>query len=235
MRRQMTGENHLWALFDLDETLYPKGSGVMEAVRDRIDSYMMERLGLDEETVRVLRPRYRQEYGTALAGLLVDYQVDAEDYLSYVHDVPLEEYLSVNRVLDQALGQVPWRKAVFTSSTRMHADRVLAALGITHHFERIYDVSNTGYVGKPYPQAYQAVVQALQVCASDCIMIEDHLPNLRAPRELGMITVLVGATALADGVDFVIDRVEDIVQVATALERRRVDLGPTIASPCGGR
>jgi len=82
-------------------------------------------------------------------------------------------------------------------------------------------VTDTGYVGKPYQEAYRTVVEALGVNAADCVMIEDYLPNLKAPRDLGMITVLVGSSNEVDGVDFCIDRAEDIVKVARTLAQRQ--------------
>jgi putative hydrolase of the HAD superfamily len=218
-------------LFDVDETLYPRGSGVMEAIRMRIEQYMANRLGLAAAEAHALSARYRREYGTALTGLRAEYQVDADDYLAYVHDIPLSSYLKPSAELDRALAQLEWHKAIFTSSSRRHASGVLAALGIAHHFERIYDVSDTGYVGKPYVQAYRAVVEALGVHAADCVMIEDYLPNLKAPRDLGMITVLVGSSHEVDGVDFHIDRAEDIVTVARALARCREERDELVQRP----
>ena len=206
------------ALFDLDNTLYPQGAGVMETVSQRISDYMVVRLGMDWATVNELRPRYWHQYGTTMRGLLEEHQIEAEDYLAYVHDFAVEELLAPNRELDDVLAGLPWRKAIFTNSTHEHARDVLVALGIERHFERVFDVRTTGYVGKPHATAYRFVIHALGVGAEHTVVIDDSLPNLCTARELGMVTVLVGATDKAEDVDFAIARIEDVAAVARQMQ-----------------
>ena len=38
-------------VFDCDDTLYPRGSGLMQAISERISRYMIERMGMDPEIV----------------------------------------------------------------------------------------------------------------------------------------------------------------------------------------
>ncbi len=203
-----------YALFDLDDTLYPEHVGVMRTVSQRINEYMSSRLGMSEETINRLRPRYWREYGTTMRGLMVEFQVDPNDYLAYVHDFPVEEFLRPNEELNQALTWLPWRKVIFTNSPKEHAERVLKVLGVAHHFERIFDIRDGGYVGKPHHAAYQCLLQELGVEAEECIAFDDSLPNLRTAGELGMVTVLVGSTEKVDGVNWVIPRIEESTVVA---------------------
>jgi putative hydrolase of the HAD superfamily len=203
-----------YALFDLDNTLYAKSSGVMQGISRRIDEYMAIRLGMGEALLKRLRRRYREEYGTTMRGLLVEHGVDTDDYLAYVHDLPIQDLLAPNVALDQALGELPWRKVIFTSATREHADRVLAALDVEAHFEGVFGIRDTGYVCKPNAVAYHSVCDALDVGADECIMVEDSLPNLQAAKKLGMLTILVGCADGVDGADFVIRRIEAIADIA---------------------
>jgi putative hydrolase of the HAD superfamily len=223
-----------YALFDLDNTLYPRGSGVMEAVSRRICAYMAMRLGMDEVTINELRPRYWKQYGTTMRGLLVEYNVDPDEYLWYVHDFAMTDYVTANGELDQALAEVPWYKAVFTNASRRHAEQVLAALGIRPQFRTIIDIKDTGYIGKPDVRAYQHVLDALGAEAAECVIIEDSTVNLRPAKALGMTTVLVGLAEspreapasvagtfgeeVADSVDFAISRIEDIGRIAQRLK-----------------
>ena len=206
-----------WALFDLDETLYPADTGLMEAIRGRMDEYMVQRLHLDESTARELRMRYRQQYGTTMRGLLVEYHIDAEPYLAYVHDVPLDRFLQPNPALDRILADLPWRKVIFTSAPREHAQAVLRVLGIAPNFERILDVRDAGLLGKAYRSTFESVIQELGVSAQQCIMLDDFVQNLIPANALGMKTVLVGSSDKPDGVDFAIARIEDVARVAAAL------------------
>jgi len=206
-----------WALFDLDNTMYPKNSGVMEAISRRISAYMVERLGMDKALVWQLRPRYWNEYGTTLRGLYVESGIDPEDYLSYVHDFSVGEMLAPNAELDRVLDSLPWRKVILTSASSEHAHRVLTALDVRQHFERIFGIRETGYVCKPHPSAYHTVLDSLGVSAEDSMMLDDSIANLRAASTLGMTTVLVGSVDDADGVDFVIRRIEETADVARLL------------------
>ena len=64
---------------------------------------MYERIGLSWEEIPQLRQAYYENYGTTLRGLQQHYQVDAEDYLAYVHDLPLEDYLEPDPELRELL------------------------------------------------------------------------------------------------------------------------------------
>jgi len=212
-----------YGLFDLDDTMYPKSAGVMSIVSQRIDEFMALRLGMDEATIQELRPRYWKQYGTTMRGLLLEFGINPDDYLSYVHDFPAAERLSPNEELSRVLATLPWRKVIFTNSSERHTRQVLAALGVSRFFERIFDIEATGYVGKPDPAAYLHVLDSLSVTAKDCIALDDHLPNLRTARKLGMTTVWVGSVERVDGVDFSIARIEKVAEVAREVVRLKAD------------
>jgi len=204
-------------LFDVDDTLYPKSAGVMGVVSRRIDGFMATRLGMDEALIRQLRPRYWQQYGTTMRGLLEEYEIDADDYLSYVHDFCVTDLLAKNERLDRVLTGLSWRKAIFTNAPAEHAHKVLEALGVAHHFERVFDVRATGLVAKPDPRAFRHVVEALGVDVDACVVLDDSMPNLKTAKRLGMVAVLVGSAQRADGVDFAISSIEEVAEVARDL------------------
>lgn len=201
-----------YILFDLDDTLYSRETGLMAAIGQRIHQYMQERLGLDPVAARDLRRHYLQTYGTTLKGLEIHYNVDTEDYLYYVHDVPLGGYLKHDEALDRALTEIQAEKIIFTNATTEHARQVLRCLGIEHHFHRIVDLRATNYVNKPQPRAYQCVLDILGARPEECLMVEDSVRNLRPAKEMGMVTVLVNGSG-GDGVDFAIDNVTQVGEV----------------------
>jgi len=201
-----------YILFDLDDTLYSKETGLMAAVGQRIHEYMQERLGLDPVTARDLRRHYLQTYGTTLKGLQVHYNIDTDDYLFYVHDVPLDDYLKPDEALDRALTEIQAEKIVFTNATTEHARRVLRFLGVEHHFSRIVDLRATNYENKPQPGAYRCVLDTLGARPEECLIVEDSVRNLRPAKEMGMVTVLVNGSG-GDGVDFAIDDVTQVGEV----------------------
>jgi putative hydrolase of the HAD superfamily len=194
-----------WALFDLDDTLYPAQCGLWGAIGDRINRYMIERMGLSPEAVPALRHLYFETFGTTLNGLRHEHHIDAADYLAYVHDVPLASFLAPAPDLDAMLARLPLRKAVLTNADAAHARRVLAALGVERHFEAVVDVNALAFVTKPNLGAYQRALELLGAAPRACVFADDSLRNLLPARALGMVAVLVSARPLATaGVDLVI-------------------------------
>lgn len=206
-------------LFDLDETLYPRSAGLMQAIGRRIGLYMEERLGMPPELVSRLRPEYFQKYGTSLRGLQIHHHIDADDYLDFVHDVVLSDYIGPDPALQAMLSEIAARKVVFTNAHEHHARSVLRVLGIEGYFETIIDVRTFQFVGKPDPQAYQLAVDLLAVPAAKCLLVEDNVRNLRPGKALGMVTVLVGDHEPEDGVvDYHLDSVLGVRDVLSQLE-----------------
>jgi putative hydrolase of the HAD superfamily len=210
-------------LFDLDDTLYPRSAGVMDQIRQLILRYIRERLHLSPEEADELRRSYFMTYGTTMRGLQIERHIDADEFLHYVHDIPLEAYLQPNPKLDAVLASIPQEKVVFTNATREHAERVLAVLGIRRRFDQIIDVRDMDYESKPQPAAYRHICELLGVEPRECLIVEDNIRNLQPAQAIGMTTVLVqdGSVPPGDGVDYVIDRIEEIGNVVDSLERHR--------------
>lgn len=205
------------AVFDLDETLYPTSAGLMQDVAQRITDWVQRHLGLGPEEASYLREVYIHRYGTTLAGLLAEHRekVDVEDYLAYVHDVPVETYLRPEPALRAMLTGIPLRRVVFTNSSSEHAARVLNALGVADLFERVVDIRALNFIHKPRREAYERLLALLGVPGPACILIDDRVVNLQPAKALGMTTVLVSGPP-QDGVDFA---VESVLEVGPLIQR----------------
>jgi len=206
------------ALFDLDETLYPPSTGVLPQIGRRIERYLTERLGWEPELAAARRVAYREQYGTTLGGLLVHHQADPEDYLAFVHDVPVEDMVQPNPALDAALAALPWERVIFTNSHRPHAERVLTALGVRHRFSRIYAIEDFGYSQKPNQEVYRRLLEALGANGPSCLMVDDALPNLIAAKAWGMTTIWITPVGdPAPGADYCLPDVASISKLAAQL------------------
>jgi putative hydrolase of the HAD superfamily len=180
-------------LFDLDNTLYPASSGVMARIDQRIGEYVEQRLGIGAEEALVMRRTYCETYGTTLRGLLHHYgDIETDEYLEFVHNIEIEELLRFDAALDAALAALDVPKIIFTNSPREHAERVLKALGLAHHFERVFDLRHFNLIGKPDPAAYRQVLDYVGVPGSAVLLLEDSAHNLPPAKALGMTTMLVG-------------------------------------------
>ena len=198
-------------LFDLDDTLYAQDSGVWDMVRVRINQYLQEELRFPPEEVGPLRQRLYRQYGTTLRGLQEEYAVDMDGYLEYVHKIPLEKVLTPNQKLDQVLSQFHLRKIIFTNASKAHAQRVLQALAITNHFERIIDIYAVQPFCKPNIKAFDKALALIDEKPEDCLLIDDSPKNLQTAQALGMSTVSVGRHPL-DGIPH-IDTILDLPDI----------------------
>jgi putative hydrolase of the HAD superfamily len=206
-------------LFDLDDTLYPCSNGLMGEVGRRIQTWLCDHLALSWEDAVALRRKYYHQYGTTLGGLIAEHDVDAHDYLVYVHDIPLEEYIGPNPALDAMLAGIPLRRVVYTNATAEYARRVLGVLGVNSHFEQVIGIEDVGLLNKPYQEAYERVLVRLDAWGPECIMVEDAARNLRPAKMLGMTTVLVNAPP-DWSVDYVVG---DVLQVGQVVSKLLVD------------
>jgi putative hydrolase of the HAD superfamily len=181
--------------FDLDDTLYPESCGLWQAIKERMNLYMHERLGIPRDVIPAIREQYFQQYGTTLRGLEANYKVDELDYLEFVHEVPLENYISPDPNLRAALDALPNRKFIFTNANHGHARRVMSAVGVDDLFDGIIDVTAISPYCKPMREAFEIALRlAGDPDPLECVMIDDLARTTRAARELGMFSILFGKT-----------------------------------------
>ncbi|MBW6465710.1 MAG: pyrimidine 5'-nucleotidase [Brevefilum sp.] len=185
-------ENIRCLMFDLDDTLYPRESGAWDRVRVRIDQFLIEKMGFPPGDVPALRSRLFHQYGTTLRGLQIEYQVDMEDYLRFVHDAPLVDILSPDPELDQVLQAFPQHKVIFTNAYAPHAHRVMAILGVQHHFDQVIDIYNTYPYCKPEAEAFNKALAFINQAPEHCLLIDDNPANLDTAKTLGLGTISVG-------------------------------------------
>jgi putative hydrolase of the HAD superfamily len=206
-------------LLDLDDTLYPSSTGLWHAIGERINLYMVERLGLDPAEAPALRHRYFDAFGTTLNGLRHDFHIDPDDYLAFVHDLPLDHYLRPDPALNAMLARLPLAKTTFTNADAAHARRVLECLGVARHFTRIVDIHALDFVNKPEPGAYTRALELIGAQAAECVFVDDSRRNLLPARALGMLTVLVGQARgpAPDGVDYAIPTVLGLERILAGL------------------
>jgi putative hydrolase of the HAD superfamily len=196
-----------YILFDLDETLYPRESGLMDAIVERIIQFMIHRVGIPADDVWDKKRDYNQHHGTALRGLMHEFQIDPLEYLAFVHDLNPGDFFGPSPPLNQMLHEVPLRKVIFTNADRPHAERVLNTLQVRPHFEQIIDIIAINFKNKPDPLAYQQALDLLAVSGERCIMVEDSPRNLIPAKSLGMTTILIDGTGPSLAVDYAVPTV----------------------------
>lgn len=181
--------------FDLDDTLYPSSSGLWQAIRERMADFMEVRLGFPAEEVPSIRKQYFETYGTTLRGLQKHHQVDSDEYLAYVHDLPLRDFIAPDPELALIIRSLPQKKWIFTNADADHADRVLEILELQGCFDGIIDVRALGFLCKPDPEAYRKAMFLANAPSPDtCLLLDDAPRNLEPAFRMGFRTILVGCS-----------------------------------------
>ena len=179
--------------FDLDDTLYPTSTGLWQAIKERMNIYMRDHMGFSPVEIPALREKYYLQYGTTLRGLQANHEIDVDDFLAFVHDLPLDNYIQPNPDLCEIIASLGTRNLVFTNADAAHARRVLKALELDDCFENIVDVNAVAPYCKPMPESFQiAMDMAGESDPARCVMIDDLPRTTRAAREAGLFSILFG-------------------------------------------
>jgi len=189
-------------LFDLDNTLYPADSGFMAQIERRMTDFVERVTGLPRDEAYRLQKKYLADYGLTLSGLIEHHGVDPAEYHALFDDLPLES-LAQNPELVAAIERLPGRRLIFTNANDVHAERVLARLGLAHLFDDVFHIALSSYVPKPSRVAFERIDAAHGIDPAATAFFEDSERNLEPAAELGMTTVLVGPHAPASTAAFV--------------------------------
>lgn len=176
-------------IFDLDNTLYPAGVGLVEQMNARIRDYLCRLFEVDDQAARAIQADLSGRYGTTLRGLMQTRGLDPAELLAHEHDIDYTA-LAPDPLLAKALADLPGRRFVMTNSVRAHADIVLGRLGCDSLFDGIFDLLAAQLVPKPHPRTYHRMLEMFDIDPAHAVMVDDLAHNLEVPRSLGMRTVL---------------------------------------------
>lgn len=177
-------------IFDLDNTLYCASTNLFSQIDVRMKSFIADLLDVEPSEAFRIQKQYFHDYGTTLRGLMNRHNILPKTFLDYVHDIDVR-VLQPNPILETALRNLPGRKIIFTNADVGHSLRVMERLGISQHFEAIYDIVASNYIPKPQPEVYQALVDQFKIRPKYTVMFEDMARNLKPAADMGMTTVWV--------------------------------------------
>ena len=177
-------------VFDLDNTLYPPHMRLFDQIEVRMTDWVMQALQVDRARADHLRAYYWRTYGTTLAGLMREHDVDPGPYLNEVHDIDFS-VLAPDPDLARAIAALPGRKIIYTNACAPYAEKVLSARGLAGLFDAIYGVEHAAFHPKPDAQAFATVFALDGLDPARGAMFEDDTRNLAVPHQLGMKTVHV--------------------------------------------
>ncbi len=117
-RRPGTGPDfsHVDAwVFDLDHTLYTFDAAGQAEMEERICRYVQRHFDLPRDAAWEMQKHYLKEYGSTLAGLMVNQRIDPDAYHDAINDIEALE-LKRNDALRAGLERLPGRRLVFTNN-----------------------------------------------------------------------------------------------------------------------
>lgn len=177
-------------VFDLDNTLYHPSARLFDQIEQRMTHWVSTTLNVSPAEADRLRSLYWRQYGTTLAGLMAEHDVDPAPYLVDVHDINLD-HLTPDPELAAQIRALPGRRIVYTNGSEPYARNVLAARGLDNVFEAVYGVEHADFRPKPEQAAFEAIFALDGLTPAQGAMFEDDTRNLMAPHLMGMRTVHV--------------------------------------------
>lgn len=186
------GKGLVW-LFDLDNTLHDCSAGIFNAIDQNMTAAVMEALDVDMGEAHRLRVRYWKRYGATVIGLVRHHGVDADSFLERSHRFDPGPLVRSESGLAHKLKGLKGRKILLTNAPLNYARAVLKTLGILQQFEGLWAIDHMVLQGRIKPKPSLALMRQVLARvgqpASNVVLVEDTLKNLKAARELGMKTV----------------------------------------------
>ena len=211
-------------IFDLDNCLYPASSGLFDLIDQRMAAYIQRLLDCPPEEAKRVQKAHFHQHGTTLAGLMKDHEIDPHDFLTDVHDVPLDRVQPDDR-LSRLLPLLPGRRFVFTNGDAPYARRVLERIGVGEHFDDLHDIHASGYRAKPDPHGYELLCERFGIDPGEALLVDDMVQNLGPAKALGMTTIWVDNGSERGNHNYD-DRIVD---------QRITDVGDWLGSILGGK
>lgn len=141
-----------------------------------------------------LRKRLFETYGTTLRGLVEEYGIDREEYLAFVHDVPVERILQPDPGLRAMLLRTRENKVIFTNADKKYAQRIITSLGLNGCFSQVIDIVDIWPACKPQIEAFIKALNLIgELHPSQVFLFDDTPANLVTASSLGIKTILVGS------------------------------------------
>jgi putative hydrolase of the HAD superfamily len=177
-------------LFDLDNTLYSGQTKVFDQVDKKMSKFISEKLNVNIKEARKIQKSYFHEYNTTLNGMIKNHQIDANEFLEFVHDVNLD-FLKKDKFLENEIMKLDGKKIIFTNGSKAHAKNVTQKIGIDKLFDGVFDIVDSDFIPKPSKEPYKKIIENYKIEPQYCIFFEDIARNLKPAHELGMKTVWI--------------------------------------------
>ncbi|RVW18395.1 Uncharacterized protein C24B11.05 [Vitis vinifera] len=202
-------------VFDLDDTLYHSKTGIAEACKRNIEEFLIQKCGFGETKASSLRVELFKNYGSTLAGLrALGYNIDADDYHSFVHGRLPYELIKPDSQLRSLLRSIALRKIVLDRLGLQDCfDQIICFETMNPNLPKSTRLDEFPVILKPSLDAMKIALDAANVNPPRTLFLDDNVRNIAAGKALGLRTVLVGKTMKTKEADYVLETVHNLAQV----------------------
>lgn len=181
-------------IFDIDDTLYPKSSGLDKLIEDSISHYIANYFNLSLEEANDLCVAYYKKFGSTICGLMQTTDIKPNKFVREVHRHLDLSAIEVNVRLEKALANIHNKKYVFTNGSYCHGLRICKKLGIEKHIDGFFGAQSTNFIPKPDPRAFEEFFRRYNIPPHEAILFDDNIKNLETINKMGAKTVWVAYT-----------------------------------------
>lgn len=181
---------YLW-VFDYDLTMYGRDEAhVLHSMDIYISEFVQKELKIDFSEANCLRKQYWKKYGTTLAGLRKQCNIDPQDYFDFIHSGPCIQIPKYSPNLQKFLKMLPNKPWIFTNGRKDWTQMGLANMGVHFDNEKIIDIEALQWDGKPSQAAYDIAADRLNWPADKIVFLEDKIENLVTAKNNNWNTIL---------------------------------------------
>ena len=189
MFKDIFSDKKFW-LFDLDNTIYSPNTKIFDEIDNRMKKYISKLLKISESEAFKIQKLYYKEFGTTLSGLIKNHNVNADEFLDYVHKVDLKN-LTESKDLKKSIAQLGGKKIIYTNGDLKHAENVLNKLNILDLFDDIFDIKKSSLIPKPNKESLESLINFYNLNPRETVYFEDIEINLKNAYDFGITTFLI--------------------------------------------
>ncbi len=200
--RSIIRSPRLFALFDVDNTLYTRKHKVMKYMTDRCVKYVENKfnnklLFIKNETIADKITRLNKKYDNIFQGLLIENGIDIDiaDYVDYISEGAVSNCIkpSLNELYElntlfESLTKTPNLKIwTFSNGSDKHVNQVLDVLQIRDYFDGHINLTSifnkyNKYIRKPSQEVYQIAEDEMKFDKDfdKIYFIDDYDKNIEA-------------------------------------------------------
>jgi len=189
MFKDIFSDKKFW-LFDLDNTIYSPNTKIFDEIDNRMKKYISKLLKISESEAFKIQKLYYKEFGTTLSGLIKNHNVNADEFLDYVHKVDLKN-LTESKDLKKSISKLRGKKIIYTNGDLKHAENVLNKLNIWDLFDDIFDIKKSSLIPKPNKESLESLINFYNLNPRETVYFEDIEINLKNAYDFGITTFLI--------------------------------------------